>query len=238
VTPAGDAPAALFSIHDVMPETLADVRDLLELFAERELPAPALLVVPGRAWSADDLAQLRQWADSGCELIAHGWVHHTRPRRFYHRLHALLLSRNVAEHLALDEGEILQLMRRSRDWFAGRDLPMPDTYIPPAWALGLRERALAHQPFARIETLTGLALCGAEQVRRLSLPLLGFEADTRFRAAVLRFWNRRQQRRAVSREQPLRIALHPPDAGLLLRDQLLQVLDSPWRCLRYADIQP
>lgn len=237
MTPTGSAPAALFSIHDVMPETLAEVRALLGMFRRRELAPPALLVVPGRAWSAPDLAQLRQWSDAGCELIAHGWVHHTRPRRLYHRLHALLLSRDVAEHLALGEDGILQLMQRSRDWFEDHDLATPETYIPPAWALGLPERALGRQPFARIETLGGLALCAEGRVRRLALPLLGFEADTGFRAAVLRFWNRRQQRHALSSGKPLRIAIHPPDAALLLRDQLDQVLDAPWRCLRYADIR-
>ncbi len=231
-----EAAPALFSIHDVMPETLAEVSAIIEGFRRRNQPLPALLVVPGRRWTDGDLVHLRQWQDEGAELIAHGWLHETRPRRLFHRLHALLLSRNVAEHLALDRDGVCALMARSRDWFADHGLQIPETYIPPAWALGLTAADLPRQPFACVETLRGVYTRQGSDFRYRSLPLLGFEADTPIRARFLGFWNRFQVRRARRMGVPLRIAIHPGDPGLLLADELKQVLNRFWTPIRYQHL--
>ena len=225
---------ALFSIHDVMPQTLPRVGALIERMQRAGLPMPALLVVPGRAWRSASVARLRAWQDQGAELIAHGWRHHTRPRRLYHRLHALLISRQVAEHLALDHAGVQALMQRSRDWFGEQGLTLPTTYVPPAWALGLPAARLRELPFSCVETLSGVYLKRQQRIRHHRLPLLGFEADTPWRARFLRFWNARQQRSAERQQRPLRIGIHPRDAELLLGDELERVFCRRWKPLAYA----
>lgn len=231
-------PRALLSIHDVMPETLDDVAQLFDLCLARDLPPPALLVVPGRDWRESGLRRLREWQDCGAELVAHGWLHRTRPRRLYHRLHAALFSRDVAEHLALAPDGVLDLMRASHDWFAEHDLPSPQTYIPPAWALGVAPQRLVELPYRCIEVLRGIWLRDGPGMRRQYLPLLGFEADTPFRATVLRRWNAVQRQRAERTKQPLRISVHPGDHRLLLRNELHAILGQSWQCLRYDGLAP
>lgn len=231
-------PRALFSIHDVMPETLDDVARVHDLCLARGLPPPALLVVPGRDWRETDLRRLREWHGGGAELIAHGWLHRTRPRRLYHRLHSVLFSRDVAEHLALPADGVLDLMRASHDWFAAHDLPSPHTYIPPAWALGVAPQRLVELPYRCIEVLRGVWLRDGSGMHKRHLPLLGFEADTRLRATVLRRWNALQRQRAMRAIKPLRISIHPADHRLLLRDELHGILGRQWRCLRYETLAP
>jgi predicted deacetylase len=233
-------PAALISLHDVMPGTLPAVSRSLALLRAHGIERTALLVVPGASWDAESLDQLRSLAEAGHELVAHGWYHSTRPRRPLHRAHALLLSRNVAEHLALDRAGILALMRRSHDWFARQSLPLPEAYIPPAWALGhLRTGDLESQPFRVLETLRGVRLRQPDGRFVLApLPLLGFEADTALRAEVLGSWNRLQLRRARRGGQILRIALHPHDERLRLADQLQAVLALGWTPVSYAALAP
>lgn len=231
-------PRALLSIHDVMPETLDDVARLFDRCQAQNLPPPALLVVPGRGWREADLCRLREWEDRGAELIAHGWRHWTQPRRLYHRLHAAVFSRDVAEHLALPADGVIELMRTSHAWFAEHDLPSPHTYIPPAWALGVAPQRLLELPYRCIEVLRGVLLRDGDRMRSQRLPLLGFEADTRLRATVLRRWNAIQRNRAVSASKPLRISIHPADHRLLLRDELQATLEQSWQCLRYDALPP
>lgn len=227
---------ALFSIHDVMPDTLHDVGELIERFARAGLPLPGLLVVPARGWQAPEIRQLRDWQTAGAELIAHGWHHHTTPRRPFHRLHAAVLSRNVAEHLALDRDGIVALMRRSRSWFGEQGLALPQTYVPPAWALGMPSHGLAALPYRCVETLREVHLIDAGHVRRRQLPLVGFEADTTVRRWVLRGWNALQRRRALRLALPLRVSIHPADARLRLADELQHFISCRWQAVQYRDL--
>ncbi len=227
---------ALFSIHDVMPETLPQVASLIDEFQRRGRALPALLVVPGKAWTEAQVEQLRSWEQLGAELVAHGWHHHTTPRGLYHRLHALFLSRNVAEHLALDSAGVRALMQRSREWFGHHGLGLPDTYIPPAWALGIAPRELRELPFQRVETLRGVQLIDGDSVRFRPLPLLGFEADTAWRAAFLRRFNRQQLRQARRRSCPLRVSIHPQDGTLRLKNELFEALGGDFDDARYQQL--
>lgn len=148
---------ACLSIHDVMPHTLERVERILAWLQERGVPPVTLLVVPGHPWKVPQIERLRELAATGHELAAHGWQHETTPRRLYHRLHAALISRKVAEHLDLDSQGILELMQRSQNWFAENQLPLPDFYVPPAWALGPITKAdLTKAPYRLIETTRGL----------------------------------------------------------------------------------
>lgn len=218
---------ALFSIHDVMPETLGAVTRILRQ-CETDGCAPlCLLVVPGRDWDAEGLDTLRTWARRGHELAAHGWVHHTRPRRIYHRIHSLLISRDVAEHLEHSAAGVIALMQRSGAWFAEHGFSVPRFYVPPAWALGALPASSAKTlPYERIETTRGFRF--PHSGKRTRLPLVGFEADTRLRATFLTLWNHQQIRKARRTGTPLRISIHPNDLNLRLSPALGSLLKQPW----------
>jgi len=226
---------ALISIHDVMPETLAAVAGHIERLRDRGHHRVTLLVVPGRHWRAHEIERLAHWEGEGLELAAHGWHHRVeRLGGLYHRLHASLLSRRCAEHLALDEPGIAALMAASADWFTRQGLQRPVTYVPPAWALGgLRRERLPHLPYERIEVTRGLL--SAADGRLDPLPLVGFEADTTPRARLLRAWNRVQIGRARRHQRPLRIGIHPQDHRLRLADDLERLIDGDWASMRYRD---
>ncbi len=229
------APAAVVSIHDVMPETLDDVEALLALCTGAGVPAVTLLVVPGRPWSDAHLARLAAMARAGHPLAAHGWRHGVdRYGGLYHRLHGALLSRRVAEHLALDEAGIAALMARSHAWFEAQGLPAPSLYVPPAWALGwVSPGTLRSLPFRRVEVLRGVLEVASGRLE--PLPLVGFEADTPVRAAVLGAWNRAQTAAARRRGRPLRIGIHPGDLRLRLAGPLRALLGRPFRYLDYTE---
>lgn len=224
---------AFVSIHDLMPHTLPRVERLLGWLADRGVPPVTLLVVPGLPWEPAQIARLRSLAGAGHPLAAHGWVHQTQPRRLAHRLHAALISRDVAEHLDLPSAEILALLRRAQAWFPENGLPSPGFYVPPAWALGpIGKRDLAAAPYARIETTRGLIhldrkpASDAAQPRFVAYPLTGYEADTRLRAAFLRRWNEVQWQQAARRGKLLRISIHPNDLELRLADQLTTQIEA------------
>lgn len=206
-----------------MPQTLDRVRDIM-LRCTVLNPGPiTLLVVPGRQWQAGGIEQLRRWQDQGHRLAGHGWLH--RADGFGgigHRLHALVISRRVAEHLALDAAGIVDLIGRCHDWFPAHRLASPSLYVPPAWALGgIRSEALAALPFARYELLSGVY--SATSGLTMRVPMLGYEADTPMRAPAIRLWNRINRRWAQARGW-IRIAIHPRDGDLRLAGDLGQDL--------------
>ena len=210
---------ALVSIHDVMPETRSQVTAML---ATLSLPATAvtLLVVPGKDWSLDDIAWLRGLQEAGHPLAGHGWAHHCQPpATLYHKLHSALLSRQAAEHLSFDGEGILQLVKDCHGWFAAQDLLVSPLYVPPAWALGALSPADYHAlPFRHVETLSGVLDTESGTLTRL--PLVGFEADTPFRAGFLNLFNRFNVAHAQARHLPVRIGLHPFDLSYRLSSQI------------------
>jgi predicted deacetylase len=232
---------ALVSIHDLMPHTMERVERILDWLKERSVPPVTLLVVPGRPWQPGQIERLRELAALGHQLAAHGWHHETTPRRLYHRIHATLISRNVAEHLDLDSRGILELMQRSNNWFVENDLPAPDFYVPPAWALGpINQTDLAEVPFQLIETTRGLIYparkAGPENKdsRFQKLPLTGYEADTALREFFLRRWNAAQAKTARRKNLPLRISIHPDDLDLRIADQIGQQIKDVEAFLPYS----
>lgn len=222
----------LVSIHDVMPETLAAVNRVLDELVALAVTPVTLLVVPGRAWSSADLDQLRAFERQGCRLAAHGWRHQVDViQGLYHRLHAAVLSRHVAEHLALNADGILKLLRRSRQWFIDHDFAAPSLYVPPAWAMGgiSRARLSAEGPFDSYEVFGGLyqAKTGCWQ----PTPMLGYEADCRSRVLPLQLWNQFNRQRARSARW-LRMGIHPQDLNYALAEALRADLR---RFNRYGD---
>ncbi len=228
---------ALVSVHDVMPATLGRVQRILTLLNEARIPPPTLLVVPGKDWSPEALRDLRDLASRGHPLAGHGWDHKSirGPRTLYHRLHGLLISRNEGEHLSRPPEEIVDLIRRCYDWFPSVDLPTPELYVPPTWALGaLRIRDLESLPFRWYEILRGFVEGRTGRVRWL--PLAGFEADTTFRKVSIRLWNSLNVAWARRVRGPLRISIHPDDLDLFLGDELRRMVRSPWRFIRESEV--
>lgn len=227
--------AALFSIHDVMPSTVDATEQIAAHLREAGIDKITLLVVPGADWDATTLKRLRRLHDHGADLAGHGWRHRIeRIRDLRHWLHSVFISRDVAEHLALDRGGVVKLMQDCHDWFIAQDLPSPSLYVPPAWAMGRARRDdLDILPYRRFETLYGIYDSDIRRFQRS--PMIGFEADTPLRAFACRLWNRFN---LGSSKEPLRFSIHPGDPGLLLGDDLDELIQQDWTDLYYTDPVP
>ena len=216
---------ATVSIHDVMPHTLVGIKALAAQIPKQQKSKVLLLVVPGLEWSSEQLDELKKLCDDGFSLAGHGWQHRTpHIRSLYHRFHSLLVSRNVAEHLSYSRKELNDVLRQNYEWFEKQQLPLPETYVPPAWAMGkLTREDLKILPFRYYEDTLGLYDSQTDRYRRL--PLAGFEADTRLREHFLRPWNS-LNRWLASPDKPLRISLHPSDLEYRLSQQLRQFIET------------
>jgi uncharacterized protein len=219
---------AFWSIHDVSPATLDRASALVEQFERAGITPLTVLVVPAGDWPPLAIEQLRTWAARGHVLAAHGWSHQAVTNRTLgHRVHSFLISRDAAEHLSRSPAEIESLVERSASWFVAQDLPAPTFYVPPAWAVGrLPASRFRGFGFALIETLTGVA--DTNTGKRRLLPLAGFEADTRFRAISVRLLNALNLSLARLSKRPIRVAVHPNDAQLLLQMDLAAWTVKPW----------
>lgn len=218
-----------------MPETLDDVDRLVESIRKFSNLPCALLVVPGRNWTESQIDHVRAWADEGLEIAGHGWLHECTPRGLYHRAHSLLISRNVAEHLSRTEDELRELVDNCCGWFGDHDLPQPRLYVPPAWAMGaLSRESLRALPFEMYESLSGVYHSASDQFYRL--PLTGYEADTAFRAAMLRTVNYTNRTIAQWLNRPLRVSIHPYDDTHAMASDLQATLDREFHPIAYQDL--
>lgn len=225
---------ALISIHDVMPNTMTEVAEILEICYSLRIKLVTLLVVPGLNWQPEQIDQLRKWEKSNCELAAHGWVHRCSSKKsLWHHLHSLILSRNVAEHLSLKSIDITELMYKSSNWFIENGFNQPSLYVPPAWALGkISKSAIRASKYSQVETISGVIF--TKHGLKMRLPLVGFEADTFTRELALRFLNGLSLRIPTTR--PLRVSIHPYDHKLRLSEYLQTVLKNCTQTLSYSDI--
>lgn len=230
---SSDSFGALVSVHDVMPETLPQVKAIIGLLERLAVFPATLLVVPGRRWSRADIAYLKSLQADGFELAGHGWQHRAeRMTSTWHRLHGLLISRNEAEHLSLSAIEIAARIHACSDWFQEAGFSHPVLYVPPAWAWGrLPQNALKVLPFRLYETQWGIFDAFAGDYMRL--PVTGYMADTRFREKALKAGNCFSRRFLPG---PLRIAIHPGDMGLRLAGDLKRHLLGALRYLSYREL--
>ncbi len=224
---------ALVSIHDVMPETLARVRNIIRFLEFRGVHRMTLLVVPGKDWTPAQIYELFRFQQKGLELAGHGWKHRVhRIRGIRHRLHGKVISRNEAEHLSLSEAEITAIMHRCYGWFITAGLSAPSLYVPPAWAMGRLRRGCWHTlPFDLYEAQSGLY--EAASGRHYPLPVLGYMADTRLRLVSLKLLNIANRRLPLA---PTRIAIHPNDLYLPLQADLARHLQHFRRFATYGEI--
>lgn len=225
----------LVSIHDVMPETMGEVAEQLQICRQLGVKKVTLLVVPGRNWTTAQIEQIGRWQADGYELAAHGWHHKCDTiSSLKHWLHSALISRDVAEHLCLTSDQIVNLMIRSGDWFEEKGFTRPHLYVPPAWALGeITDKALAETGFVMVETLRGIRFPQSGEL--MPLPLVGFEADTLFREMALKLFNRIAT--GTSKNRPLRVSLHPHDHKLRLKDSLRTILSNSDESFDYASLR-
>ncbi len=217
-------PASFFiTIHDLSPAVIPQVRDVLFFLRNNGKQAAVLLVIPGLFQSEEDLLSLKKLlADFPFVTLAgHGWKHRAvANKNLYHRLHSLFISRQVAEHLSLPEGELSRLIEKSFSWFVENGFPAPELYVPPAWAMGKISRtSLQKLPFRYYEYQHGIYDSVRDEF--VFLPLVGFEADTSWRRVALDLWNKINFYWASGRRKCLRVAIHPFDLQLKLADDLL-----------------
>ncbi len=221
------------SIHDVMPETMQQTRSLFDRLRDAGLEQITLLVVPGRDWDETSLNALRQLASEGAILAGHGWKHRVdHVRGFRHQLHSKLISRDVAEHLALDSQGISELIHRCHAWFIDNDLPVSDLYVPPAWAMGsITTRDLSQTPFRLFETFAGVLDTQDGRFRRSAM--VGFEADNLLRVVSCAVWNQLNLS-VAGYDSPVRVAIHPNDLSLGMSGPLRRLIERGGRSLTYG----
>jgi len=211
---------AIVSVHDVMPDTLPAIETILQKLKSLNVSPVTILVVPDKDWSASQIGWLKEQQRGGLVIAGHGWQHNvTKRRTLYHKLHGLLLSRMVAEHLSLNEQEIAGLITRCYSWFIDQGFEAPPLYVPPAWAMGrIQNETLDTLPFDMYENFAGVYRTGEGKL--IKLPLTGYEADNIVRTPVLAGWNRFNEERSKRSGQPLRITIHPQDLSLGLARQI------------------
>ena len=225
---------AILSIHDVSPASIEQVKLIINQVPVELHQQITLLVIPGGDWQTQELQQLRQWQRQGFELAGHGWSHSCHSvKSWYHRLHSLLISRDVAEHLELSEVQIAQLITKTYQWFIDNKLTPPTTYVPPAWAMGkISKTCLRQLPFRYYEYAKGIYDAKGDVFKML--PLAGFEADNIVSGLFLRCWNCLNLI-ATGESHPLRISIHPFDNHLLLAKSLQKYLRQPMTACSIAE---
>jgi predicted deacetylase len=183
-----------------------------------------LLVVPHRDWSISQLDQLRHLQQQGYPLAGHGLTHHVdNISGIYHRLHSRIISKQVAEHLALNEDGIVNLITDCYHWFLLNHFKAPELYVPPAWAMGsISKHKLQWLPFRWYEYLHGIHDSVSNNFK--PLPVIGFEAENYASKTVLKTWNYLNTAVSTGRH-PLRISIHPNDFQLPLQADLVRLLN-------------
>jgi predicted deacetylase len=208
----------LASIHDVAPRFEREV-DLLAAEIEPFVGSRfAMLVVPNH-WGTGPIvagspfaARLRSWADSGVEMLLHGFYHRdTHRHRGLDSLRARFLTAREGEFLALSKAEAAERIAEGRaliEDITGRPVA---GFVAPAWLYG---------PGAG----TALAEAGfdiAEDHWRVWSPVTG----RRLASGPVITWASRTPARLASSiaaaavlgrvapQQALRIAVHPGDCS-------------------------
>jgi predicted deacetylase len=204
------------SIHDVSPRFEGEVDDLLHKLQSHVGNHIAMLVVPNHWGDAPIIAgspfatRLRSWADSGIEMMLHGFYHRDDCRHVNRsaRLRGSFMTAGEGEFLGLSRGDATARIVEGRaliEDVIGRPI---DGFVAPAWLYG---------PGA-LEALADSAIPLAEDHLKVWSPVTGRQLS---RGPVITWASRTRWRlasslaaAAVLRRAPLnvlRIGVHPPD---------------------------
>ncbi len=221
---------ALLSVHDITPETIPRLTEMVDIFDDLDICNVSLLLIPVSTWEPDQISYIKRLGKKGYQLAGHGWRHHCfGAKDTFHRIHAALFSRNAAEHYSCKTPkEIKKIIKQCYRWFKTEGLGCPRYYVAPAWAMGkIVTTELRGLPFRWYEFLSGVYDSRTDRFYRI--PLMGFEADTVLRALFLKIFNYLNYRIALIWKRPYRIAIHPNDFNLKLKSDLLALLASQKR---------
>ncbi len=213
---AASRPRLLVSLHDVSPVTVDACRDAVDLLAGAGLPTSALtvLVVPlhdDRVALDDDpdtLAFVRDLAEGGATLVAHGLTHRmTRsPRTPARWLAARFFARGEGELAGTDAADTARRLDAADAIFARAGLAdHVYGFVPPAWLLSPAAAAVVAErglPFH--ECFSGIARGNSLLARRL----IGWGSLTEVDARATAAWAWLQRHRPPA---DTRLAVHPPD---------------------------
>jgi len=226
----------LISIHDVMPETLPNVQNIVGLLERHQIGPITLLIVTGKEWKKSEITVLKNFEKKGHNLAGHGKIHNSlQIKTLKHRIHSMVMSRNSAEHLSLQKEQVIEIIRFSYQWFQDIGLKSPFLYVPPAWAMGkISVNDLRDLPFKLYETLTGIYDIETDQAYKL--PLVGFEADNFIRVIFLRLSNYLNRAIVKLSNRPIRIGIHPYDLELKLASSILPTIKHCDAFFSYHDL--
>jgi predicted deacetylase len=238
----------LLSIHDVGPRFEAEVDLLIERLA-RHVPVEqmAMLVVPDH-WGENPLlpgtpfaGRLRQWADQGVSMFAHGWYHrdmsrHDRPMARFKARH---MTAGEGEFLGLDQQTAAQRMDDGRALIEGITGRAVAGFVAPAWLYGpsaLAALSASHFPLAEDHMKIWSPRSGRVVARG---PVITWASRSRMRIASSLLAARLLP--PVLRFAPVaRVAVHPGDAHvsalLVSIDDTLRTLRRTHAPARYSDL--
>lgn len=212
----------LASIHDIAPPHLAAARRLRDELERWGVGRATLLAVPnfhgehplGRC--PETVRWLRARAAAGDEICLHGHLHRQGASiaRPLDRLRAGLFTAREGECLSLSAEARRQMLdderRRLEDLIgvAVRGFVAPAWLEPAGFAAHLEEAGFAwHEGSLWIERLAG-------RRRRVRTPVIGFATRSRPRLLASLAWAALlAPALAAQRARPVRVALHPADAG-------------------------
>lgn len=142
------------------------------------------------------------------------------------------MSANCAEHLSKNKQEIIHLINDSYNWFIDNGFKKPLLYVPPAWALGKISKIDLNQlPFLYFECTTGFI----SNKKYRFLPLLGFEEKTYWGAKIRQFFNTLNF--IIGKFKGIiRIAIHPNDFNLYLKNDIKKYLHKNKECILLNDL--
>ena len=212
------------SIHDVKPDNINKVTEIIDLLLNQyKIAKICLLVIPGLKWEKKHINRLLNWQIRGIEIAAHGWTHKANDKRtLFHKLHSLFISKNCAEHLSKNTTNICKIMEKSFNWFIDNGFKKPTLYVPPGWAIGnIDKNDLSRLQFTHIECTTGFVY----KKKYKFIPLIGFEESNYIKGIIRRFCNYLNFILGQFIGY-IRIAIHPNDFELFLKDDIYNYLSK------------
>ncbi|GEM_PF-6364366 len=210
---------ALLSVHDVAPDSLAFLADLLRDLSALRVPAVNLAIVPffhGRGtWTSQEVRRVASAVPPGIrtEVLLHGCYHRRVGANArlpaWRRLLSSIQSAGEDEFFGLPERDTAERVRGGRDAVAAAFGRVPAAFVPPAWSGGPPLRAaLKGLGFSLAED--HLWLYEVQRDRRLFAPVIAFATRSPWREWLSARWARAVMR-APARGRLLRFAFHPAD---------------------------